>query len=74
MHSDFKRPQIADQFPRYFFIAILRPIFNALKKGIPKANSSGRYSIEGIIEEGITILMHITENGKITSAYPIFKP
>ena len=40
---------------------------------MPLAELSGRYAVEGMIEEGITILMHITENGKITSAYPIFK-
>ena len=46
---------------------------NALKKGMPSAEPNGIYTVEGIIEEGITILMHITENGKITSAYPVFK-
>jgi hypothetical protein len=45
---------------------------NAVKKGIPQVKPGEIYSIEGIIEEGITILMHITENGKITSAYPVF--
>lgn len=46
---------------------------NFLKSGINPIVKGGKYFVKGSIEEGVDILMYITQNGKIKTAYPILK-
>lgn len=52
---------------------ILEAYKNFLKKNIIPPLKKGKYKIQGTIEEGIEIEICITQNGRITTAYPILK-
>lgn len=43
---------------------------NFIKSGAIAPEKGGKYIVEGLISEGITIRMFITKNGRIVTAYP----
>jgi len=53
---------------------IIEAYENAIKSGIELSlEPNQKYKLAGMIEEGIEIEMHITQQGKVTSGYPIIK-
>ena len=43
---------------------------NFIKSGASASEKGGKYIVDGLTNEGITIRMFITKNGQIATAYP----
>jgi hypothetical protein len=64
--SDWSREKVTSK--------IFEAYSNAIKSGVELTfNDKGKYLIEGFTNEGIEIVMHITQKGHIKTVYPVFK-
>ena len=63
--ADWSRKEVIDKIHEAYR--------NAIKNGIPKLENDGKYRLRGYTSEGIKIEMHITQNGHMKTAYPIFE-